>query len=177
MIIVDQKKLRNVSSEVSFEKGQEVVKLLLEEIPETAVGLAAIQIGLSDRVFITKFRKNRHEWKDPLIEEYELIEWINPQIEEYEKETIISDEGCLSIPNKKVKVKRNTQISVSTQASIKDRKKFVLLDEEAVIFQHEFDHLNGILIIDKIYKQEKKVGRNDFCPCGSGKKFKKCCKN
>ena len=177
MIIVDQKKLRNVSSEVSFEKGQEISRLLLAEIPESAIGLAAIQIGLPDRVFVTKLKKDHHEWKNPYIEEYEIIEWINPQIEEYEKETIISDEGCLSIPDKKVKVQRNRQITVSTQASIKDRKKFVLLDEEAVIFQHEFDHLNGILIIDKIYKQQEKIGRNELCPCGSGKKFKKCCGN
>lgn len=178
MIIVDQKKLRTVSTEI-LEKSQEILKLLFEEIPKTASGLAAIQIGLPVRVFITKFRKNRHEWKDPHIEEYELIEWINPQIEEFSEEEIISNEGCLSIPNIEVKVKRNKQITVSTQASTADKKRFVLLDEEAVIFQHELDHLNGTLIIDRgaPINYYKKVGRNELCPCGSGKKFKKCCGN
>jgi peptide deformylase len=177
MIIVDQKKLKIVSNEVPFEESQQVIDLLLKEIPETGSGLAAIQIGLPVRIFLTRFKKNKSEWANPYVEEYELIQWINPKIEEYEKEEIISEEGCLSIPDRRVKVKRNKQITVSTQASTIDRKKFVLLDEEAVIFQHEFDHLNGILITDKIYKPAEKVGRNDPCPCGSGKKFKKCCGN
>jgi len=179
MIIIDQKKLKIVSNEIPFEESQQVVDLLLKEIPEMGSGLAAVQIGLPVRIFITKFKKNKSEWQNPQIEEYEFIKWINPQIEEYEKEEIISEEGCLSIPNKEVKVKRAKQITVSTQASITNRQKFVLVDEEAVIFQHEFDHLNGILITDKIYKETKqiKVGRNDPCPCGSGKKFKKCCGN
>ena len=51
---------------------------------------------------------------------------------------------------------------------------------EAICVQHEIDHLNGISCIDKEVKLEpivmdKKVGRNDPCPCGSGKKYKKCC--
>ena len=171
MIIVDQKKLRVVSTEIPFEQSKEILEQLKKEIPETAVGLAAIQIGLPSRVFITKFKKNHSVWVNPQITEYELIEWVNPKIEEFDNDKIESEEGCLSIPNKRVFVKRSKQIIVSAQASIKDRNKFVLLDEEAVIFQHEFDHINGVLIIDKV------AGRNDPCPCGSGKKFKKCCGN
>ena len=51
---------------------------------------------------------------------------------------------------------------------------------ETVCVQHEIDHLNGIVCMDRkvetSYKRtEKKVGRNEPCPCGSGKKYKKCC--
>jgi len=51
---------------------------------------------------------------------------------------------------------------------------------EAICVQHEIDHLNGITIHDRENKSkpiisEKKIGRNDPCPCGSGKKYKKCC--
>jgi len=158
MIIVDQKKLRTISSEISFEKSREILDLLQKEIPETAVGLAAIQIGIPVRVFITKFKKN-------------IIEWVNPKIEESSNDKIETEEGCLSIPKKTVFVKRSKQITVLNQASITERKRFVLFDAEAIVFQHEFDHLNGILIIDKT------VGRNDLCPCGSKVKFKKCCGN
>jgi len=48
---------------------------------------------------------------------------------------------------------------------------------EAVIFQHEIDHLNGVLFKDHVRKPirvEKVPGRNEPCVCGSGKKFKKC---
>ena len=49
----------------------------------------------------------------------------------------------------------------------------------AYIIQHEIDHLNGITCIDREYKREPlkvgtKIGRNEPCPCGSGKKYKKC---
>ena len=51
---------------------------------------------------------------------------------------------------------------------------------EAICVQHEIDHLNGLTIYDvtcdpKQKKVENKTGRNDQCPCGSGKKYKRCC--
>ena len=51
---------------------------------------------------------------------------------------------------------------------------------EAVCVQHEIDHLNGMRILDRaqeltIRRTERKIGRNEKCPCGSGKKYKKCC--
>ena len=62
----------------------------------------------------------------------------------------------------------------------KDEQENRLL--EAICVQHEIDHLNGLTIHDRENKtkpmvSQKKVGRNDPCPCGSGKKFKKCCIN
>ena len=57
-----------------------------------------------------------------------------------------------------------------------DQEKRLL---ESICVQHEIDHLNGITIHDRkretTVKVEKKVGRNDPCSCGSGKKYKKCC--
>ena len=44
---------------------------------------------------------------------------------------------------------------------------------DAIVLQHEIDHLDGILISDREYHAVK-VGRNDLCPCGSGKKYKAC---
>jgi len=41
--------------------------------------------------------------------------------------------------------------------------------------QHEVDHMNGVLCIDRRVKKVVKIGRNEPCPCGSGKKYKKCC--
>jgi peptide deformylase len=160
MIVTDQKILRKMSTETDW-PAIEILEKLKKEIPVDASGLAAIQIGIPARVFITRFKD-------------ELIEWINPIIEEFSMDKIESEEGCLSIPNKKVFVKRHKEITVSTQASETAKNRYVLLDEEAVIFQHEFDHLNGKLIVDRVAK------RNEPCPCGklkNGKpiKYKNCC--
>jgi len=50
---------------------------------------------------------------------------------------------------------------------------------ESVCVQHEIDHLNGVVCMDRkidtTYRAEKKPGRNEPCYCGSGKKYKKCC--
>ena len=49
---------------------------------------------------------------------------------------------------------------------------------EAIVFQHEIDHLNGVLYKDRVqkpYRAEPVQGRNEPCACNSGKKFKKCC--
>ena len=50
---------------------------------------------------------------------------------------------------------------------------------ESICVQHEIDHLNGLTIMDRENKPQpimsEKVGRNEPCPCGSGKKYKKCC--
>ena len=53
---------------------------------------------------------------------------------------------------------------------------------ESVCVQHEIDHLNGMRILDRameltIRRDKPKIGRNEPCPCGSGKKYKKCCIN
>jgi len=51
---------------------------------------------------------------------------------------------------------------------------------ESICVQHEIDHLNGIVCMDRridltVIREEVKIGRNDPCHCGSGKKYKKCC--
>ena len=52
---------------------------------------------------------------------------------------------------------------------------------ESVCVQHEIDHLNGVVCMDRKVNttivKDKKIGRNEPCPCGSGKKYKKCCIN
>jgi uncharacterized protein YecA (UPF0149 family) len=68
-----------------------------------------------------------------------------------------------------ISIKRYNQIEFKN-----DGQLFSAEGKEAQIIQHEIDHMDGILIIDKEYKSNN-VGRNDPCPCGSGKKYKKCC--
>jgi peptide deformylase len=89
------------------------------------------------------------------------------------------EEGCLTWPNKTILAKRYPKITVSfwTQdgSFVKD---FALSDYEAQVWQHEVCHLEGIeekFKPNQGNRSENKVGRNSECPCGSGKKYKKCC--
>lgn len=166
-----------MSEEVREEEVFAIHAALVTEVlqhPE-AVGLSAIQIGIPKRAFITLDDLNSNEKTWTL--------WVNPVIEEIELGTVEQEEGCLSFPNRSVLTKRHKQISVSAQRvdEWSERERFALIGLDAVIFQHELDHLDGKLMFERGEEQhvtrhvEPKLSRNDPCSCGSGKKFKKCC--
>ena len=178
------KKLKNVSVEEGMKIATELFEILNER--GDGIGLAANQVGIDANVAVVNVR-------EPLI-------LINPVIKEQWDE-VDYYEGCLSWPKKGVHTKRFKNVIVKTEQSEsewyfsgvettmegkgqweQEGKKQDQEDRllEAICVQHEIDHLNGISCIDKEVKLEpivmdKKVGRNDPCPCGSGKKYKKCC--
>jgi len=162
-ITVDQKALRIPSLPTSRE---EIDKIGLKVTLETTLahyrgyGVAAIQIGIPLRYAYLR------------IQEQEL-ELINPVILEKSGWMVCTGEGCLSIPGSRVNVQRWKRIKLDLRGDGKDIREFEGV--EAQVIQHEIDHMDGILNIDKEYKPEKLPGRNDRCPCGSGKKYKKCC--
>ena len=176
--------------EVSVEEGRTIATELFSILNKRGdgIGLAANQVGIDAQVAVVNVI-------EPLV-------LINPKI--IHKEFPIDYfEGCLSYPKKGTPTKRYRDIIVQTAQSEsgwyfsgvestneargsweektkKDEQENRLL--EAICVQHEIDHLNGITIHDRENKtkpmvSQKKVGRNDPCPCGSGKKFKKCCIN
>ena len=177
-------------NEVSVEEGRTIATELFQILNKRGdgIGLAANQVGIDAQVAVVNVI-------EPLV-------LINPKI--IHKEFPIDYfEGCLSYPKKGTPTKRYRDIIVQTAQSEsgwyfsgvestneargsweektkKDEQENRLL--EAICVQHEIDHLNGITIHDRENKtkpmvSQKKVGRNDPCPCGSGKKFKKCCIN
>jgi len=167
------KKLREVSVEEGMSIATELFQILNER--GDGIGLAANQVGIDAQVAVLNVR-------EPLI-------LINPKIISQENE-IPYYEGCLSYPKKGVNTKRYRDIVVKTEQEESDwyfsGEPTDNIDDtnlrtlEAVCVQHEIDHLNGIICMDRkvetSYKRtEKKVGRNEPCPCGSGKKYKKCC--
>ncbi len=101
------------------------------------VGLAAPQIGVSKQLVIIDIGQG-------------LIELINPKIIEKSEKTYIDEEGCLSIPNRTAKVERAYKVKV--QALDREGKE-IELEAKGLLaraFQHEIDHLKGILFIDKV---------------------------
>ena len=116
---------------------QQLIDDLFETMEENeGVGLAAPQIAVPKRIFVA-------QW------EGERFAVINPKIEWRSDETVIGTEGCLSIPGVQANVERHLRIRVT---GLDRNGKTVVFEPEgwlARIFQHEIDHLDGILIIDR----------------------------
>ena len=107
------------------------------------VGLAAPQIGINKRLIVVSLMKNYED------EEYRTIAMINPEIIAHAEETSKDEEWCLSVPGETGDVKRWTWIKVSFIDP--EWRKYALRLENlaARIVQHEIDHLDGILFVDK----------------------------
>ena len=178
------KKLREVSVEEGMAIATELFQILNKR--GDGIGLAANQVGIDAQVAVVNVR-------EPLV-------LINPKILSKEVE-IPFYEGCLSYPGKGVNTKRYRDVIISTEQSESDwyfsgaqapkdskgswekeqskNEDAQLRTLESVCVQHEIDHLNGVVCMDRKVNttivKDKKVGRNEPCPCGSGKKYKKCC--
>lgn len=163
MAILKQKSKRTTMAQVKEQDLLERLRTANDYAWVPGAGLAAIQIGVPLRFAWYKIKK-----KDKMCE----FTLLNPRIIQATEPIMLPKEGCLSIPNKWFKTKRFNKIVYQTHNVIKQAEGF-----EAVIIQHELDHMNGILAPNRIYDTSEKVGRNDPCPCGSKKKYKKCCVN
>jgi peptide deformylase len=186
-IIKDIKILQKKSEPVtSVSEAREIINQLKIALSEKdGCGLSAIQIGIPKQVAILKSTKLN-----------EIIPIINPEIVEASDQFDFFGEGCLSFPGVFVRSKRFETFIIKnqviegntfrseTQVYYYDSKtKPELNNLEGIVVQHEMDHFLGLTILDfgldryggTEIRKNKKVGRNDDCPCNSGKKFKKCC--
>jgi len=178
------KKLRKVSVEEGLKVATELLEILVKR--KDGIGLAANQVGINASVAVVNVR-------EPII-------LINPEVVEVSEE-IPYYEGCLSFKGKSIQTKRYKNIIITTEqeegelyfsgvenpsdgkgsweesSDKKQDEELRLL--EAICIQHEIDHLNGMTIMDRkmisTVINTAKIGRNEPCPCGSGKKYKKCC--
>ena len=127
---------------------------LIKDMAETmytnsGIGLSAPQVGISKRIIIVDGQEKG------------LIVLINPVIADKEGEKIM-EEGCLSFPNLYSHVKRFSKVTV--KGLNQEGKQIELTDENLIarILQHEIDHLDGILFIDKIGRTERQLLLNNF---------------
>lgn len=125
-------------------------KKLIRDLADTlaqekyGVGISAPQVGVSQQVFIATINPGKNDER--------LEAFINPEIIEYSEATNVDEEGCLSLPNQFGKVRRSDQITV-TYFDHKGREKTATFKKfNARLIQHEYDHLQGILFIDKLVK-------------------------
>jgi len=126
---------------------QLVDNLLITVKQANGMGIAAPQVGASDRIFIVASRPNP---RYPHAPEMEPTAMINPKILARSNETVKAWEGCLSIPGIRGSVPRDRAIEVEYSDRHGKLHQQQLTDFVARIFQHELDHLDGIVFLDRL---------------------------
>jgi peptide deformylase len=137
--------LRVRSTEVAASDiGSERIKTLIKDMKETmyhekGVGIAAPQVGVNERVIIVEMEDGP-------------TGFINPKISSPSFATTAPEEGCLSVPGVFGLVKRNKRIKLEAFSEDGEPINMEVTGFPAIIFQHEVDHLDGTLFIDKAYE-------------------------
>ncbi|NES83040.1 MAG: peptide deformylase [Moorea sp. SIO2B7] len=127
---------------------QELIDSLIATAKEAnGVGIAAPQISQSYRLFIVASRPNARYPNAPSMEPTAMI---NPQIIVHADKMVKDWEGCLSIPGIRGLVPRYQSIELEYTSRDGKRRRQNLTDFVARIFQHELDHLNGIVFVDRL---------------------------
>jgi peptide deformylase len=113
----------------------ERMKLLM--VDAHGIGLAATQVGVLRRVFVFQ------------LAEEDVRALVNPEIVERGEETEVADEGCLSIQGVTVPVERSLHVVIEGKDENGEDVRYELDDYEARCVQHETDHLDGVLMLDR----------------------------
>lgn len=139
----------NVEENVIY---SEKFQIFLDELVATmrasdGVGIAAPQVGVLQRVFVIEVDDNpRYLNRDS----FELLIIINPEVKILPGPTVDSWEGCLSIPGIRGRLKRADRIELKGLDRNGKPYQRILTGFPAIVAQHELDHLNGILFIDRM---------------------------
>ncbi len=133
------------------ERFDEELKAEIERMGELmhdalGVGLAATQLGVLHRVLVYKAYSD-----DP------LTALVNPVLEWTSEELETAEEGCLSLPGVHVEVERPARVRVRAQDEAGGKLTVEAEALEARVIQHEIDHLNGVLILDRISREARKA--------------------
>lgn len=143
----DEKFLRTPTNEIDLEKeDKDELRELIKSMRKTMVGndgagLSANQVGLDKKLFVAQIPDENGKPKFYTV--------INPEITKKSSETEIMNEGCLSIPNIVGPVKRPHKVTLEGKDIEGKDIKIKAWGFLARVFQHETDHLNGELFIDK----------------------------
>lgn len=173
--ILDEKdkRLRMISKDATFplsKEDKELIKRAIDELTFSQIeylaekyelrpgmGLAFPQLGLNKRIIIIV-----HEVEDGIFDEYVFV---NPKIVSYSNEMIAADvgEGCLSV-NREVEghVPRYARVTIEGYDIDGNKIKVRAREELSIAFQHEIDHLNGILFYDRINKDKPFFNENEI---------------
>jgi peptide deformylase len=115
----------------------------------SGAGLAAVQVGLLKRMFVANIKGNE-------------IVMVNPEIIDSSEEMVATQEGCLSLPLYRFGATRHKTITVKFQDTFGNELEEAYSDEEAVVIQHEMEHLDGITLLDKVSRLKQDIYKRKF---------------
>lgn len=141
---------RKARAVTTFDKKlQTVIDDMIETMRDApGVGLAAPQIGISERLIVVEYYEN--EQAEEAEEEAKKKTWVmlNPEIIKASEEKVMGVEGCLSVPNLVGEVERHAAVQVKGLNRRGQPMRVKVSGWLARIFQHEIDHLNGVVFTD-----------------------------
>lgn len=171
MIITnDEAALRVFCEPVAMDEVGQLIETLEKELEfsnrtgRPGIGLAGPQIGIPKDIAIVRLPKLS-------------LNLINAKLKEGFDPAIFEDEGCLSFPGRVENTTRFQEVYITN--NLAEPHSLVATGLLAVVIQHEIDHLNSTLFMDRAIPKQMpvkiaKVGPNEICPCGSNRKYKKC---
>ena len=123
---------------------QDMIKIMREN---KGVGIAAPQVGISERIVVIEINKNE---RYPDAPSFPLTVMINPEVKYLTNEVEEGHEGCLSVPGIRGIVPRYKRVSVKYLDEFGSPKEDTLEGFPAKVVQHEVDHLEGIVFIERV---------------------------
>jgi peptide deformylase len=156
---------RKARTVTTFDKKLQAV---IDDMIETmrvapGVGLAAPQVGISERLIVVEYYEN--DQAEEAEEEAKKKVWaiLNPEIVKASEEKVMGVEGCLSVPNLVGEVERHESVQIKGLNRRGQPMRVKAQGWLARIFQHEIDHLDGILFTDRtdhVWKLEGEAAQN-----------------
>jgi peptide deformylase len=146
-------RLREVAKPIAAHEVDAELRELAENMLETmydepGIGLAATQVGVAKRMVVMDV-----EWSEDGERKPRVL--LNPEIVERAGSEVSQDEGCLSVPDFKSDVERHAHVVVRARTLDWEAVEFAASGIEAYCFQHELDHLDGVLFIDRISRLKR----------------------
>jgi len=159
----DEKFLRKKTQEFDFKKFNRkeindlIIRMRKAMKKARGIGLSANQIGLDMKFFVAQIQKSDNEGNPRSLTagEQKFYAVFNPEIIKFSKEKTMLEEGCLSVPNTYAEVERPEKVTLVGFDKNGKPMKIKAWGMLAKVFQHETDHLNGKIILDrakKVYK-------------------------
>jgi len=150
ILILPDPRLRAVADPVATidEEVRQLARDMLETMYDApGIGLAAPQVGELKRVVVMDLSKD-DEPNDPIV-------MVNPEIVSFSDDTVVTEEGCLSIPELYYEVERPAEVTVRYTDLEGNTVEREAKDRLAICVQHELDHLDGVLYIDYLSRLKR----------------------
>ncbi|MFQ3307421.1 MAG: peptide deformylase [Candidatus Midichloriaceae bacterium] len=157
-LILEPDPILHKSSEIVKNIDQEIVhfseKLISTMVHYNGLGLAAVQVGVLKKIIAVDFMEQEDVFQQTGLKGPTIL--INPEIIDVSRETKTYKEGCLSFGNIYPEVERANRVKIKYM-NLKEEEKIVELSDTILssCLQHEIDHTNGIVFLDKLSKIKK----------------------